>query len=143
VVIPLRSAEPRQRRLDRLAAGPAPCEEPHCEVELTDIVTPGQDWWTLGFEATGPADLLRRELQATAALVFAKPLPVGVELSADKSSSYVEWLGQRSGAESDADALKPPAALIPCSACGPQNSEVASCTSCMASCIGSEGRMRS
>jgi hypothetical protein len=75
-------------------------------VELTDIATPGQDWWTLGFEATGPADLLRRELQATAALVFATPLPVGVELSADKSSSYVEWLGQRSGAENDADALK-------------------------------------
>ena len=122
---------------------PGPCAEPHCEVELTDIVTPGQDWWTLGFEATGPADLLRRELQATAALVFANPLPVGVELSADKSSSYVEWLGQRSGAESDTDALKPPAALIPCSACEPQNREGASCISCMASCIGSEGRMRS
>ena len=141
----------KRRRISRfcpvngpvVACVPGPCAEPHCEVELTDIVTPGQDWWTLGFEATGPADLLRRELQATAALVFANPLPVGVELSADKSSSYVEWLGQRSGAESDTDALKPPAALIPCSACEPQNREGASCISCMASCIGSEGRMRS
>jgi hypothetical protein len=104
----------KRRRISRFcpvngpvaACVPGSCAEPHCEVELTDIVTPGQDWWTLGFEATGPADLLRGELEATAALVFAKPLPGGVELSADKSSSYVEWLGQRSGAESDADALK-------------------------------------
>ena len=51
-------------------------------------------------------------LQATAALVFAKPLPGGVELSADKSSSYVEWLGQRLGAESDADALKAIAPVV-------------------------------
>jgi hypothetical protein len=36
-------------------------------------------WWTLGFEATGPADLLRSELQATAALVFAQVLPGDVE----------------------------------------------------------------
>ena len=105
----------KRRRISRFcpvngpaaACVPGPCAEPHCEVELTDIVTPGQDWWTLGFEATGPVDLLRGELEATAALVFAKPLPGRVELSADKSSSYVEWLGQRSGAESDADALKP------------------------------------
>ena len=111
----------KRRRISRFcpvngpaaACVPGPCAEPHCEVELTDIVTPGQDWWTLGLEATGPVDLLRGELEATAALVFAKPLPGGVELSADKSSSYVEWLGQRSGAESDADALKaiPPVVL--------------------------------
>jgi len=30
-------------------------------------------WRTLGFEATGPAGLLRSELQATAAFVFAQP----------------------------------------------------------------------
>jgi hypothetical protein len=46
-------------------------------VELTEIRISGQDWWTLGFEATGPAGLLRSELQATAALVFAQALPGG------------------------------------------------------------------
>jgi hypothetical protein len=50
------------------AAGPRP--KPLCEVELTAVRTRGQDWWTLGFEATGPAGLLRVELEATAALVF-------------------------------------------------------------------------
>ena len=50
-------------------------QEPRCEVELTGVHTGGQDWWTLGFEATGPADLLRSELEGAAALVFAQALP--------------------------------------------------------------------
>ena len=45
-----------------------------------------------GFEATGPADLLRSELEATAALVFAQALPGGVEPGPDESRSYAEWL---------------------------------------------------
>jgi hypothetical protein len=57
-----------------------------------------------GFEATGPADLLRSELEATAALVFARALPDGLEPGMDKSRSYAEWLSQRPGADSDADA---------------------------------------
>jgi hypothetical protein len=74
--------------------------EPRCEVELTEVHARGQDWWTLGFEATGPAALLRSELQATAALVFAQALPGGVEPGPDESRSYAEWLSQRPGAES-------------------------------------------
>ncbi len=74
--------------------------EPGCEVELTEIRTRGQAWWTLGFEATGPAGLLRSELQATAAHVFAQPLPGAAEPGTDDSRSYAEWLG----ADSDADA---------------------------------------
>ena len=66
--------------------------EPRCEVELTEIHTGGQDWWTLGFEATGPADLLRSALEATAALVFAQALPGGAEPGPDESRSYAEWL---------------------------------------------------
>ena len=100
------------RRISRFspASGPivAPIaalgHEPRCEVELTEVHTSGQDWWTLGFEATGPADLLRSELEATAALVFAQALPGGVEPGPDESRSYAEWLGQRPGADSDADA---------------------------------------
>jgi hypothetical protein len=81
-----------------------PGQEPGCEVELTEVRTSGQDCWTLGFEATGPASLLRSQLQATAALVFARPLPGGVEPGPDESRSYAQWLGQRPGADSDSGA---------------------------------------
>jgi hypothetical protein len=102
----------KRRRISRfpLASGPAVARAPglsdelRCAVELTEVRTRGQDWWTLGFEATGPADLLRSELQATAALVFAQALPGSVEPSPDQSRSYAEWLGQPPGADSDADA---------------------------------------
>ncbi len=87
-----------------VARAPGLGEEPGCAVELTDVHTHGQDWWTLGFEATGPADLLRGELEATAALVFAQALPGGVQPGPDDSRSYAEWLYQRPGADSDADA---------------------------------------
>jgi hypothetical protein len=78
--------------------------EPACEVELTEIRTSGQDWWTLGFEATGPVGLLRGQLQATAAHVFAQALPGSVDPSPDHSSSYPQWLGlaRRPGTSSDA-----------------------------------------
>ena len=101
----------KRRRISRfsLATGPvvAPAlglgQQPRCEVELTEVRTGGQHWWTLGFEATGRADLLRAALEATAALVFAHPLPGGVEPGPDDSGSYAEWLCQRPGAGSDAD----------------------------------------
>lgn len=66
--------------------------EPGCEVELTEVAVDGYTWWTLGFEATGPADLLRGELEAAAALVFSGPLPAGMELGTGDSLSYAEWL---------------------------------------------------
>ncbi len=83
-----------------LAAGLG--NERRCEVELTEVRTGGQDWWTLGFEATGPADLLRSELQATATLVFAQALPSGAQPGPDESSSYAQWL--RLGTDSNANA---------------------------------------
>ena len=102
----------KRRRITRfsLASGPimAPDPgldgEPRCEAELTEIRTRGQDWWTLGFEATGPASLLRSALEATAALVFAQALPGGVEPGPDESRSYAEWLYRRPGAGRDAGA---------------------------------------
>jgi hypothetical protein len=78
--------------------------EPGCQVELTEVHMGGQDWWTLGFEATGPAELLRSELQATVALVFAQALPGGVEPGMRDSRSYAQWLRQQADAKSDADA---------------------------------------
>ena len=80
--------------------GARPAEQPGCEVELAEVRTGGQDWRTLGFEATGPADLLRIELQATAALVFAQAPPGGVEPGPDDSRSHAQWLGWPPGAES-------------------------------------------
>jgi hypothetical protein len=96
----------KKRRISRfsLASGlvvaPAPGlgQQPRCEVELTEVRTRGQPWWTLGFEATGPADLLRAALEATAALVFAHALPGGVEPGPEQSRSYAEWLSQWPGA---------------------------------------------
>ena len=63
-----------------------------CEVELTEVRARGEAWWSLGFEVTGPAGLLRGELDATAALVFAKPLPGDPQLSTDDCCSYEDWL---------------------------------------------------
>jgi hypothetical protein len=61
-------------------------------VELTEIQAGGQTWWTLAFEATGPASQLRAQLEAAAALVFVQALPGGMELTADHSQSYLQWL---------------------------------------------------
>jgi hypothetical protein len=95
----------KRRRINRfsLASGqivaraPRGGHEPKCEVELTEIRTPEEDWWSLGFEASGPADLLRTALEATAALVFTQALPGGMDLGPDDSRSYAEWLGQLPG----------------------------------------------
>ena len=102
----------KRRRISRFSSASGPPgppaagrrQQPRCEVELTEVHTGGQHWWTLGFEATGPASLLCSELQATAALVFAQALPRSVEPGPDESKSYAEWLSQRPGADTDADA---------------------------------------
>jgi hypothetical protein len=102
----------KRRRLSRFSLasgqigtrGPGLAEEPGCAVELTEVRMRGLAWWSLGFEATGPADLLPSELEAAAAVVFAQALPGDVELGPDESRSYAEWLCQRPGAEGDADA---------------------------------------
>jgi len=72
------------------AAGPG--ERPGCAVELAGFRTKGEDWWTLGFEATGPAAALRGELEAAAALVFGRALPGEVELDMADCMSYAQWL---------------------------------------------------
>ena len=101
----------KRRRISRFPLGssqivapvPGPGQQAWCEVELTEVRTRGQDWWTLGFEATGPAGLVRRELQVTAALIFDQALPDGVHPGPDESMSYAHWLSQRPGAGRDAN----------------------------------------
>jgi len=78
---------------------PGLSEEPGCAVELTKVRVRGEAWWTLGFEATGPAEMLRRELEAAATLVFAQRPPAGLKFGIDDCRSYVEWLRQRPGAD--------------------------------------------
>ena len=86
-----------------MARVPGPGQQPECWVELTEIRLRGQDWWSLGFEATGPAGLLRSELQATAALVFAQALPGGMKPGTDDSRSFAECLCQHPRTGGDAD----------------------------------------
>jgi hypothetical protein len=76
--------------------------EPQCDVELTEVSTIGQDWWTLGFEASGPDELLRTTLEATAGLVFDRSMPGGAVPGLDESKSYQQWLSQRPDASPEA-----------------------------------------
>jgi hypothetical protein len=102
----------KKRRISRfsLASGrivtraPGLGREPGCAVELTEIRTRGRDWWSLGFEAIGSDHLLRSQLEATAALIFAQPLPGGMEPGPDESRSYAQWLDQQLRARSDTGA---------------------------------------
>jgi hypothetical protein len=78
------------------AAFSAAAAQAGCAVELTQAQLRGEPWWSVGFEATGPAGLLRGALQHAADLMFAQP-PPGVDFSLDTSRSYADWLtGQRS-----------------------------------------------
>jgi hypothetical protein len=74
---------------------PTQVTESGCVVDLTEVRSGGENWWSLGFEATGPAALLRSSLRGTAALMFAESPPGGVELGMSYSRSYADWLSRR------------------------------------------------
>jgi hypothetical protein len=63
-----------------------------CAVELTEVRVQDQDWWSLGFEATGPDDQLRGELEAVTSRVFAGPLLDPAKFGPHNSRSYADWL---------------------------------------------------
>jgi hypothetical protein len=67
---------------------------PECGVELTEVRLGSETWWSLGFEATGPAGLLRSTLEGTAAVMFAQAPPGDVELDLSHCQSYAEWLSR-------------------------------------------------
>jgi hypothetical protein len=69
--------------------------ESACAVELTEIRSGDETWWSLGFEATGPVDGLRGTLQAAAALVFTQAPPGDVQLDLGHCQSYADWLSRR------------------------------------------------
>jgi hypothetical protein len=78
---------------------PGPVKEPGCDVEITEVRVRGEAWWTLGFEATGPAETFRSQLEAAAALVFADSPPAGLEFGTHDCMSYAGWLCSRHGPE--------------------------------------------
>lgn len=79
----------KRRRVSRfsLADGQA-----GCAVEFTVVRARKRNWWSLGFEATGPDGLLHRELEAAAALVFTRSAPDLAEFRPPVSRSYAAWL---------------------------------------------------
>jgi len=79
---------------EAVAGDPPLAGRPVCSVELAQARARGQNWWTIGFEATGPDGTLGTILQATAALVFDQPLPGQAGPGPDNSFSYHHWLTQ-------------------------------------------------
>lgn len=79
----------KRRRVSRfsLAGG-----KTGCAVELTEMRAREEDWWSLGFEATGQDDLLRGEFEAVVARVLAGPAPNLAEFGLHNSRSYADWL---------------------------------------------------
>jgi hypothetical protein len=61
-------------------------------VELTEVRAREQDWWSLGLEATGPDEVRHSELEAAAALVFARAPPNLAEFGLHDSLSYAAWV---------------------------------------------------
>jgi len=76
-------------------AGSLVAAEAGCAVELTRAQLRGEPWWSVGFEATGPVGLLRGAIEHAADVLFARPLPAGVEFSLDTSRSYAQWLTEQ------------------------------------------------
>lgn len=93
----------------RLAAAvPGPATEPGCAVELTEIDVGAEAYWSLGFEATGPAGLLGSLLRDSAALVFARAPPGQVKLGMNCCQSYAQWLSRYRAPGDDAPARSSP-----------------------------------
>jgi hypothetical protein len=63
-----------------------------CAVEFTVLRARERNWWTVGFEATGPDNLLRGELESAAARVFTRSATDFTEFCPDESRSYAAWL---------------------------------------------------
>jgi len=61
-----------------------------CNVELTQLETNGNAWWSLAFEAFGEDDCLMEHLQAVASCVFKSYR--GSNLQAKDSYAYPSWL---------------------------------------------------
>jgi hypothetical protein len=63
--------------------------DPGCQVELTELRADGQEWWTLGFEASGaqPEEILTEAVAA----FFSRP-DLNADLEGARSCAYPAWL---------------------------------------------------
>jgi hypothetical protein len=68
---------------------------PGCTIELTEIATDAETWWTVGLEARGLPQTLGRVMELTAERVFRGPSPDDIRLDVMDSMSYATWLGRR------------------------------------------------
>jgi hypothetical protein len=84
---------PDGRRL--LARTPGPNERMGCALELTAVDLGGEQWWTLGLEASGPVRGLRQVVETAAGCVFDDATPPALEMRFEESMSYSEWLQRR------------------------------------------------
>ena len=67
--------------------------EQGCNVELTELMVRSASWWTIGFEAFGPAVRVNENLSSTVSTFFSKRLPPPCELLEANSMSYPAWFG--------------------------------------------------
>jgi len=79
----------KRRRVSRFSLAD---RQAACAVEFTAVRARERNWWSVGFEATGPDHLLRGELEAVAELVFTRSAPDLAEFGPDESRSYAAWL---------------------------------------------------
>jgi hypothetical protein len=88
----------RRRRSFSLADGAlverplAEADSPGCSIELTEVTIDGAVSWTLGLEAVGPLEIVRRNLQATAMTLIDEPLSARFGLHSRASMSYQQRL---------------------------------------------------
>jgi hypothetical protein len=102
----------KRRRISRfpLASGqivaraPGLGQEPRCAVELTEVCTRGQAWWTLGFEATGPPICSGANLRPPPRLCSPRTCPVAWNSAAKAPGPTRSGWASGPGTESDADA---------------------------------------
>jgi hypothetical protein len=62
-----------------------------CDLEIVDFVVENQWWWSVGLEADGSEEHLRRNFEAVAEFVFSRA-PAGLTLAEHDSLSYPGWL---------------------------------------------------
>ena len=70
--------------------GPGISIDRGCELEITNIAALSKAWWTVAFEAFGPAETLLQDLHKTATWVFNIGRPPA--LAASASMGYPAWL---------------------------------------------------
>jgi hypothetical protein len=76
---------------------------PTVDLVLTEVRTGGRDWWTLGFEATGPPICSAANSRPPPRSCSPRPCRAGVQPGPAESSSYAQWLSLRPGADSNAN----------------------------------------